>query len=79
MTLEEQIEDIWRQAEEQITGVTISTNEPQQLFDALVEKRLELKRPTLFKFSLHVDVGKVWILRTMGVQKEGEYKPLEEE
>lgn len=79
MTLKEQIEDIWKQAGESISGVVVSTDEPQQLLDALIEARLELKRQTLFQFSLHASVGKVWIIRTQNVQVDGEFKPLLEE
>jgi hypothetical protein len=78
MELKDQIEDIWAQAEAQITGVIVATDEPQQLMNALIEARLDLQRPALFQFSLHTAVGKVYVIRTnQAVRIDEEYKPLE--
>ena len=74
----QQIEDIWKGAEAQAVGVTVQTDSPVQVLNDLVEVRLELNRPELFQFTIHVSLGRVWLLRGRAVKTDGEYEPMEE-
>jgi len=74
----QQIEDIWKEAEGQSVGVAVQTDSPVQVLNDLVEVRLDLNRPELYQFTIHVSLDRVWVLRGRAVKTDGEYEPMEE-